>query len=101
MPDIESSILSIVDAAVKDKVSADIVKAIHEKYMELQETKTQCKRAEKSMLIRLKARFDMKLSAFESEYRKLKTRGFSIPEVENYISGLKGYIDQLSIEKNR
>lgn len=101
MLDIETDILSIIDAAVKDKISNDIIAEIHSKYLELQDTKTQCNRAEKAMLIKLKARFDIRLSAFETEYRRLKTSNITIPAVERYIADMKGYIDQLSIEKNR
>ena len=101
MLDIETDILSIVDAAVKDKVSSDIIAAIHSKYLELQDTKTQCKRAKKTALIRLKVQFDIRISAFEAEYNRLKANNIIIPEVERYISDMKGYADQLSIEKNR
>lgn len=101
MPNIESDILSIVSAVAADKASAEIVAAIHSKYRELQDTKTQCIRAKKTALIRLKAKFDTCLLKFENEYKRLKARNITVPEVERYIADMKGYSDRLSIEKNR
>lgn len=93
--------VSLVLAAIKDKIKEETAENFRQSYTLLLEAEVKARRAKVQAQILEMAKLRIALEKFEKTYNQIKEQCGSIESVDNYLSDIRKRIQSISVVKNK
>ena len=93
--------VSLLLAAIKDRVRKEMVEKILQSYTQLLETEAKVRRTKVQTQILEMSKLRIELEKFERTYHLIKEQCGNIESVENYLSDIRKRIKYISVAKNK